>query len=162
MTRQGRGSSSRSKSINSTPEAFREKTLKLTPPGRMVAPRGKLFAVLSTLLAATSFAVRARRTVLMNSIPTQLLFRSGDHTVGLKAELPLQLLERRRGSESVHSDHMAGGANISLPSKCGGLLYRDARLDAGGQHAVTIRAGLLVEDVPGRHRHHARADALGA
>src|ERR1700731_4288799 len=44
----GWSSSSRLKSSNSTPEAFREYTLKLTPPGRTVAPRGELRPQLST------------------------------------------------------------------------------------------------------------------
>lgn len=42
MTREGRASSTRSKSNSSTLAALLEKTEKLTPPGTSVAPIGKL------------------------------------------------------------------------------------------------------------------------
>src|ERR1700730_667886 len=45
-TRVGRASSAPSKNSNSTPDAAREKTLKLTPPRQTVAPRGALRPVL--------------------------------------------------------------------------------------------------------------------
>src|SRR5213592_3912233 len=83
------------------------------------------------------------------------------HPVWLETEFPLELLERRRSSESLHPDHMAGSADVSLPSESRGLLDCDARLHVGWQHAVLILLGLVVEDVPGRHRHHSRANALG-
>src|SRR6516225_864665 len=55
MTRAGSASSSRSKSSNSTPEAFREKTLKFTPPGTIVAPKGALCPVSSIGISASDF-----------------------------------------------------------------------------------------------------------
>ena len=37
----------------------------------------------------------------------------------------------------------------------------NARFDARRQNAVPVFLRLVLEDVPGRHRNHARADALG-
>src|SRR5258708_38366402 len=56
MTRAGRLSSSPSKNSSSTPVALRENTLKLTPPGQMVAPRGELRPV-----SVTGFMLMFRR-----------------------------------------------------------------------------------------------------
>jgi hypothetical protein len=52
MMRDGRWSSTRSKKSNSTLEALREKTLKLTPPSMTVEPIGELRPALSIALTA--------------------------------------------------------------------------------------------------------------
>jgi hypothetical protein len=79
----------------------------------------------------------------------------------LEAELLLKRLQRRRGSESLHADYAATASDVALPSERGGLFDGDPRLHGWRQHAVTILLRLAVEDLPGRHRDYARADALG-
>ena len=61
----------------------------------------------------------------------------------------------------MHPDDAAFAADVALPSERGGLFDRDARADRRRQHRVAVLARLLLEEVPGRHRHHAGADALG-
>src|SRR6266850_6810133 len=72
MTRAALASSSRSKNSNSTPEAFREKTLKLTPPGTTVAPRGELRPVISKTFAEAHWPAR---TALIGEIKMTLPFQ---------------------------------------------------------------------------------------
>src|SRR4029077_1594432 len=81
ITRAGRGSSSRSKNNKSTPEALREKMLKLTPPAVTVAPRGEHRPALTPALAPVRFSLeerpRSRGTVLMtHSCPRILSVKS--------------------------------------------------------------------------------------
>src|SRR5262245_14876290 len=79
------------------------------------------------------------------------------HALGLESEFSLQLLERSRRTECVHANDTAGfPADVALPAESRGLLHRDARRHLGRQHAVLICLRLVLEDVPGRHRDHAR------
>jgi hypothetical protein len=41
-----------------------------------------------------------------------------------------------------------------------GLVHRNARGDVGRQDAVLVRLRLMLENIPGRHRDHERANAL--
>jgi hypothetical protein len=56
ITREGRASFSWSKNSNSTFEALREKRLKFTPPGTIVAPIGELWPVFSAGSPAADLA----------------------------------------------------------------------------------------------------------
>ena len=95
------------------------------------------------------------------SMRAQQLLRERDDARGLEAELLLERFQRRRRAERAHADDAARAADVPLPPERGGLLDRDARRHAGRQHAVPILLGLALEDLPRRHRHHARADAFG-
>src|SRR5215510_3507976 len=55
---------------------------------------------------------------------------------------------------------MTSWTNVSLPSQRRALLHCDTRLNVRWQHAVSILLGLVLEDLPGRHGYHARADAF--
>src|SRR5260370_7758457 len=81
--------------------------------------------------------------------------------VRFETKFPLKLLQRRRRSKRLHSNHVARCADVSLPSERRGLLNRDPRLDAGGQHAVPVFLRLVLEDLPRGHGDDTRPDALG-
>lgn len=53
MTRAGRASSSRAKNSSSIRDALREKTLKLTPVAKTVAPTGEHLPTLSAMLSSS-------------------------------------------------------------------------------------------------------------
>src|SRR5262249_54111586 len=78
----------------------------------------------------------------------------------LDAVFPQELLERSGGAECLHADNAARLAHIALPAESGGLLHRHARGDLRRQHARPVRLALILKNIPGRHRNHARADAL--
>src|SRR2546428_13079688 len=81
--------------------------------------------------------------------------------VRFEPELPLQFFERRRSAEGLHADDLTGGANVSFPTKGGGLLHGNARLHIRRENALTVILCLMIENLPGRHRYHARANAFG-
>src|SRR5262245_41534310 len=93
-------------------------------------------------------------------IPAEQFLRSRHYLVRLEAELSLELLERRRRPERFHTDHVARPANIAFPAESRCLLHRDARRHLRGQDLILILLCLMLEDVPRRHRDHARADTL--
>ena len=80
---------------------------------------------------------------------------------GSKPNFLCSSLSGRRGAERLHADDAAAPADISLPAESRGLLDRDARRHVGRQHAVPVLLCLVLENIPRRHRDHARADALG-
>src|SRR5262249_17794419 len=94
------------------------------------------------------------------SRPAELCLCSCSHLVWLETKFPLELLERRRRPERVHADNTARPADVALPPERRGLLHRDARCHLWRQDGILILLRLLFEDVPGRHRDHARPDAL--
>ena len=61
----------------------------------------------------------------------------------------------------MHADLGARQADIAVPPEGGGLLDRDAGGDVRRQDLVAVGLVLLLEELPRRHRDHARADALG-
>src|SRR5260370_42410074 len=75
--RAGCGSSSRSKNNNSTPEALREKMLKLTPPAVTVAPRGEQLPLFTSAPAKVVVSLKGRAgsrgTVLMTQSCSRIL-----------------------------------------------------------------------------------------
>src|SRR5437762_7774520 len=73
----------------------------------------------------------------------QLFLGGGDQFVRLEAELFLELLERRRGSEGLHADDPPRLTDVALPSQGGGLLHGDASFHFGRQHAVPVFARLM-------------------
>src|SRR5438093_1024878 len=95
------------------------------------------------------------------SLPAQELLGRRDDAFGLEPELLLQRLQGRGGPEGVHADDTARAADVSLPAERRGLLDRHPRLHLGWQDAVAIFLRLPIEDLPRRHRHDARAAALG-
>src|SRR5580692_7992669 len=143
MTRDGRLSSSLSKSSRSTAEALREYTLKLTPPGTTLAPSGELRPETGTANVAEAADT--------NSPSAQKFLCNSGHALRLESEFSLKFLQRRRGSKRRHSDHAALRADISLPSERGTLLDRDPRSDIRRQNGVAVLPGLILEDFPGRH-----------
>src|SRR4029077_4689385 len=149
MVRAGRASSGRSKNNSSTPDAVREKTLKLTPAGETVAPG-----------AALRRSVSIPALVTRGSLPPEQFLDFRHHAVGLEAELSLQLLERRRGAERLHADDASAAADVAVPAERGALLDRDPRRHGRQKHAVAVLLRLFIEDLPRRHRDDARADAL--
>ena len=78
-----------------------------------------------------------------------------------EAELLLELRKRSGRAECAHGHGRAGGPDIAVPAERARLLHRDAGADRRRQHRVAIALRLLFEQSPGRHRHDARADALG-
>src|SRR5262249_36136742 len=84
--------------------------------------------------------------------------RGRGYLTRLEAILLLQLLQRCRGSECLHTNDVARRADVALPSESGSLLHGDAGFHGRGQHAVSVRLRLVVEDLPRRHRNHTRAD----
>src|SRR5215831_2205933 len=93
--------------------------------------------------------------------PPEELFSELDNPVRLEPEFPLQLFQRRRSSERVHTDHAARSADISLPSKRRSLFNRDPCRHFGWQHAFPVAFWLLFKDLPRRHRDHPRTDTIG-
>src|SRR5580658_6498427 len=100
---------------------------------------------------------RRRRT----SPAPQHLLRRGDDSFRLEPEFLLQLLERSGAAEGLHTDDLAGGPDIAVPTQGRSLLDCDTSGNPGRQDAVAIRLRLMLEDVPGRHGDHARANSLG-
>src|ERR1043166_5815111 len=98
------------------------------------------------------------RTILI--LPKQFLGRR-HHLVWFEAKLSLQFFERCRRAKSFHADHAPRPTDVALPAESRGLLHRDARRHLRRQHCILILLWLMLEDVPGWHRHHARPDALG-
>src|SRR4029453_18053138 len=145
MMRAARVSSTRSNSSSWTPVACFEKTLKLTPLANSVAPSGELL-----LFWRPSITL------------SQQLPSSGRDAVVLESELLLKRLQGRRRSERLHADDAAGTSNVAFPSERRRLLHRNARSHRRRQHAVAVLRRLAIEDLPGHHRHHARADTSGA
>src|SRR5262249_8427932 len=94
-------------------------------------------------------------------LPVQLLLCCCNNLVRFEPELSLQFLERRGSAESLHTNDVPRGADVSLPSQGGGLLHGDARLHVRRQHTVSILLGLMLENFPGWHRYDPRADAFG-
>ena len=84
------------------------------------------------------------------------------HAFGREPELREQLLQRRRRAERVHADHGAAVADVAVPAERRGLLDPDARLHARRQHRVAVLLRLTVEELPARHAHDPRLDALAA
>src|SRR5712692_4826434 len=94
--------------------------------------------------------------------PAEQFLRRRRHEVRLEAELSLEFFERCRRPERFHADNAARPANVSFPSESRCLLHRDTRRHLGWQDLILILLCLMLEDIPGRHRDHARADALSA
>src|SRR5262249_26612380 len=63
-------------------------------------------------------------------------------------------------SERLHADDATGITNVPFPTKCRSLLDRDARFHFGWQHAIPVFPRLVLKDIPGRYRDHARSDAF--
>src|SRR4029453_7407129 len=82
--------------------------------------------------------------------PAEQLLGGGHHMFGLEPELLLQLFQRRRGAERFHADDSTRRTDIALPSERRCLLDRDPRLHVGGEDALTVLRGLVLEDVPRR------------
>src|SRR5260370_619089 len=99
--------------------------------------------------------------VLRPFLIPQLFLGGRDDLVRLEAELFLELLERRRRAEGLHADDAARLTDVALPSQGGGLFYGDASFHFGRQHPAAVSARLVIDDVPTRHRDHARTDAIG-
>src|SRR5215831_16802638 len=107
-----------------------------------------------------------RSTEMLGITPSVLpafaeeLLRDLRHTLRLEPVFSQQLLERGRRAKCLHADDAARPADVAFPTEGRGLLDGDARGDVGRQHAVLIRLRLMLENIPGRHGDHARADAL--
>src|SRR5262249_32049372 len=123
------------------------------------------------LIAPSCDGVRLPRTILRSTemlgiTPSVLpafaeeLLRDLRHTLRLEPVFSQQLLERGRRAERLHTHDATGCADVAFPAEGRRLLHRDARGDVGRQHAVLVRLRLMLENIPGRHRDHARADAL--
>src|SRR5260370_26899048 len=96
----------------------------------------------------------------MNSCLRQQITHRPYYLVRLETELLLELFERCRGAKGVHPDDTALLADVALPPQSGAMLDRDTSFDVWWQHTVPILLRLVFEDVPGRHRDHASADAF--
>src|SRR5262249_54834616 len=57
-------------------------------------------------------------------------------------------------------DHLAGRADVAIPSERGRLLDRDARLHLRWEHPVAILPRLFLEDLPRRHGNDAGSDSV--
>src|SRR5262245_62554208 len=113
----------------------------------------------TTVLSIASQPAFVRPSILL-ALAEQLLRDLGD-ALRLESVFSQQLLERGRCAKCLHADDAARPADVAFPAEGRGLLHGDARGDIGRQHAVLVRLQLMLENVPGRHRNHARADALG-
>src|SRR5262249_59012292 len=109
------------------------------------------------VLSIASQPTFARPSVLL-PFAEQLLRDLGD-ALGLEPVFSQQLLERGRRAKRLHADNAARPADIAFPTERRGLLHGDTRGDVGRQHAVLVRLRLILENIPGGHRDHARADA---
>src|SRR5262249_11718131 len=112
----------------------------------------------TTVLSIASQPAFVRPSILL-ALAEQLFGDLGD-APGLEPVFSQQLLERGRGAKCIHPDDAAGSADIAFPTEGRSLLHRHARSDVGRQHAVLVRLRLMFENIPGRHRDHARADTL--
>src|SRR6476646_10789335 len=97
---------------------------------------------------------------MSTSTSCELLFRRGNHTRWLEAELLLQFLEGSRGAERLHADHVAAGADVPLPSKRGALFDGDPRLHRSREYFLAVLRGLIVEQFPRGHADDSTSDAL--
>src|SRR5262245_8780694 len=114
----------------------------------------------------TFMAVSPQRLVQSTGLaPRQLdlLLGGRDDLLGRKAVLLLKLLERRRGAERAHADHVAVAADVALPTKSRGLFHGNSRTHGGRKDLLAIPrmlAAVVLKDLPGRHAHHAGRNAL--
>src|SRR4051812_14010410 len=102
---------------------------------------------------------RGRRRVPV-SASSDLLLGRGDDALWLEPEFLLQFLQRRRGAEGLHADHMAAGPDVTLPSKRRALLNSDPCGYRGRQHRLTVLDGLSIEQLPGGQADNATADSF--
>ena len=96
---------------------------------------------------------------MRTSTSCELLFRRGNHTRWLEAELLLQLLE---GAEApnVFMPITWPLEPTSLLSKRGALFDGDPRLHRSGQYALAVVRGLILEQFPRGHADDSTSDAL--
>src|SRR5215467_3359954 len=73
-----------------------------------------------------------------------LCFGRFAHVFRRKAELLHEVVDRRRGAESVHPNGSTLRADIPVPAQDGASLDRDPRPDRGGQDLVPIARLLPV------------------
>src|SRR5262245_25459241 len=97
---------------------------------------------------------------MRTSTSRELLFCRGHHARWLKAELLLQFFEGSRSAERLHADHVAAGADVTLPSKRGPLFDGDSRRHRRRQYALAVLRRLIVEQLPGRHADDSTSDSL--
>src|SRR5258708_16911521 len=116
---------------------------------------------LPTILVPTSISTPLRPRRRPGSLASEQLLGGRDDPLGLKAELTLQLLERRRGAKRLHPDDLASGTDIAVPPQHRSLLDSDARLHLGRKHALPIGLWLMLENIPGRHGDDTGMDPLG-
>src|SRR5438874_1295469 len=69
--------------------------------------------------------------------------------------------QRSRGAKGLHADRRPRRADVLMPAEGRGLFDRHPGTHARRQHRVSIFGALMLEELPRRHRHHARRDALG-
>ena len=96
--------------------------------------------------------VRSFRAAWFTFLPASCARAAATMLSGVKPNLRLQVLERRRCAERSASRSSRRCARRSAPSRTfDGLLDGDARRDGRRQHAVAIRGVLLLEQLPRRH-----------
>src|SRR5262249_46829718 len=109
----------------------------------------------------------SRSTDMSRGSPSGLLafaeqfLRDLRQALGLEPIFSQQLLERGGRAEGFHAHNATRCADVAFPAEGRGLLHGEARGYDGRQHAVSVRLRLMFENIPRRHRNHARADALG-
>src|SRR5262249_38723128 len=104
----------------------------------------------------------AERLELRNLLSSEIhqFFHDLDDSLRLKTKLPLEFLKRGRGSKRFHADDAAEWSDVTLPAEGRCLLDGNAQFHRRRQHAVTILRRLVIKDVPRRHRHDTRRNAL--
>src|SRR5712692_7380797 len=80
--------------------------------------------------------------------------------IGREAEFLKQLLEGCGRAERFHPDDASVVTDITMPSEIRGLLDGDARFDVRRNDLLTIFKWLFFENLPRRHAHDTRINAL--
>src|SRR5689334_16291775 len=85
----------------------------------------------------------------------------GGDVLGGETELGEQGLGVGGGAEVLEGDDASCVTREAVPRQADARLDRNAGLHRGRKDALAVLARLLLEPLHGRHRHHARAGALG-
>ena len=89
-----------------------------------------------------------------------LFFGYSDDMLGCKLEVALYDLKRSRLPERVHANDRTIKTNILCPAKSGCLFYCDACAYIWRNDTLAVFLALVLEQLPGRHTHHARIHTL--
>src|SRR5665213_1053448 len=87
---------------------------------------------------------------------------SRDHVLHGEPEVLHNFRTRCRCAEVIHANDGTLEPDVSLPSERRRRLHAHARSNRRRKHRLAVRAGLRLEQLPRRHRHHTAPNSLAA